>query len=210
MVLQQEERLSYYFIVILSVVCIVGILHSLTIHVLLLLFILLYLLHNEWLWCDQTCKFAMQIWHWATYHTVVLTNWFSSRLTQSSVCLSGTGRASLLPPHGNCGLCRMASCWQHSGWPGCFQVLLCSCLDAICILPAATPPPGSSCLATASPTSNTAMQRKTPSTEVPSATFGTSSACVGLWLGRECTPSSEQVQRDWLLTMDVNGRHCFL
>lgn len=125
------------------------------------------------------------------------------RLTQSCVCLCGTGQASFPPPRGNCGLCRMASCWWRLGSPGCSRVLLCSCSDATCISPPATPPPGSSCLATASPTSNTVMQRKTHLTEVRSVTCGTFSACVGLWLGRECTPSSGQAQHDWLRTMQM-------
>lgn len=118
------------------------------------------------------------------------------RLKQSCPYLCGTGQASFQPPCGNFGLCRMASCWWHLGSPGCFRVLLCSCLDATCISRPAAPPPGSSYLATASPTSNTVMQRKTPLTEVHSAICGTSSACVGLWLGRECTPRSKQAQHD--------------
>lgn len=119
--------------------------------------------------------------------------------------LVSSGRGSVTCPPGSCGFIPTACCWP---WPCCWlcsRWSCCSCSAPTSTWFLSTPPPGSSCRATVSPTSSTVALMKTPSTAAPSTTFGVSSACGAQWCGNRCTSgraatksnNTHQVLTDW-------------
>lgn len=116
---------------------------------------------------------------------------------QTSVfILSFSGLESHPVHRGSCGSDLMDSCWWR--WPLLAFSLWwwCCCWAATSTWCPLTPPPGSSCHATGSPTWRTVAARRTLLTVESSATFGISSASVGLWCGSKCTTEICQILSD--------------
>lgn len=134
---------------------------------------------------------GMHIAWWVRKLQLVL---FAPRLHLTVFLLLSSGQAGVMLTAGSCGCAPTACCWPSPCFWLCSRSSSCFCSALTSTWYLSTSPRGSSCPATAYPTSNTAARMKTLLTEEPSKTCGASSVCGAQWCGSRCTSGKRAIR----------------